>query len=377
MGVGVAARYDPEVDTVLDLGEGHPSGHGMFRLRLRTCGEHIVSAEPIVGFLHRGAEKLYEVRDYRQVILLADRHDWLASFGSELGVALAAESLLGLEVPERAVWLRTLFAELNRVLAHLTFLGTFPLHRDPLADLRPQREELYRLLEAATGNRVHAMANRVGGLAGDVPRGWLGEVRNLEAVLAPTFDLLRKRLASAEVVDTARGVGVLTAATAAAYGVTGPTARGGGLDLDLRRDDPYLGYGDLFAPGGPGRVVTRRDGDVLARLEVLLEQLEVSTALLGACVDRLRSLPPGPVGVRLPKVLRVPEGDVYCATENPPGTNGYFLVSRGEPTPFRLKLRSASFNNLAALSAVLPGNRVADLAAALASFFFVIGDVDK
>ena len=174
-----------------------------------------------------------------------------------------------------------------------------------------------------------------------------------------------------------RGVGVLSPETIAAYGVSGPIARAAGVDMDLRRDEPYLAYAELFADGGPGRVVTRTAGDCLARLEVLLEQVHVSLDLAEACLDRLRSLPQGPVNVKLPKVLKVPEGDLYTATENPLGFNGYYLVSRGEKTPWRLKLRSASFNNVAVLAEVLPGNLIADMVAILGSMFFVVGDVDK
>jgi len=169
----------------------------------------------------------------------------------------------------------------------------------------------------------------------------------------------------------------VTPETIAAYGVSGPIARAAGVDMDLRRDEPYLAYGELFADGGPGRVVTRTAGDCLARLEVLLEQVHVSLDLAEACLDRLRTLPQGPVNVKLPKVLKVPEGDLYTATENPLGFNGYYLVSRGEKTPWRLKLRSASFNNVAVLAEVLPGNLIADMVAILGSMFFVVGDVDK
>jgi NADH-quinone oxidoreductase subunit D len=174
-----------------------------------------------------------------------------------------------------------------------------------------------------------------------------------------------------------RGVGVLTPELIGAYGVSGPIARASGVDLDLRRDEPYLAYAELFGPGGPGRVVTRSAGDCLSRLEVLLEQVHVSLDLADACLDRLRTLPQGPVNVRLPKVLKVPEGDLYTATENPLGLNGYYLVSRGEKTPWRLKLRSASFNNIAVLAEVLPGNLIADMVAILGSMFFVVGDIDK
>jgi NADH-quinone oxidoreductase subunit D len=170
---------------------------------------------------------------------------------------------------------------------------------------------------------------------------------------------------------------VLDAKTVAAYGLSGPIARACGVDVDLRRDSPYLSYGELFAPGGPGRVVTRTEGDCLARLEVLLEQVHVSLDIAQACVERLEAMPAGPVNVKLPKVLKVPEGTDYFATENPLGFNGYYLVSRGEKTPWRMKLRSASFNNVQVLAELLPGNLLADMIAILGSMFFVVGDIDK
>jgi NADH-quinone oxidoreductase subunit D len=174
-----------------------------------------------------------------------------------------------------------------------------------------------------------------------------------------------------------RGVGVLSPELAEAYGVSGPIARASGLDFDLRRDEPYLGYDELFAPDGPGRVVTRTAGDSYARFHVLHDQVLVSLDLADACIERLRSLPPGPVSVRTPKVLKAPEGHTYCWTENPLGLNGYFLVSRGDKTPWRLKLRTASFNNIAVLPELVPGCVVADLIAVLGSMFFVVGDIDK
>ena len=159
--------------------------------------------------------------------------------------------------------------------------------------------------------------------------------------------------------------------------MSGPIARASGLDVDLRRDAPYLAYGELFGDKGPGRVVTRTAGDCLARLEVLIEQTHVALDLAEACLDRLVQLPQGPINVKLPKVLKVPEGEIYCATENPLGFNGYYLVSRGDKTPWRLKLRSASFNNVSVLSEMLPGQLIADMVAILGSMFFVVGDVDK
>ena len=368
-------------DMVLNIGPQHPATHGVLRLKLVVDGERIVSAEPIVGYMHRGAEKLFEVRDYRQIIVLANRHDWLSAFANELGVVLAAEHLLGMEVPPRAVWARTLLAELNRVLNHLMFLGSYPLELGAITPIFysfREREELQAVMEEVSGGRIHYMFNRVGGLKEDLPAGWLGRVTAAVAAVRGRLPDLENLLVGNEILRArTRGVGVLPAAVAASYGVSGPIARASGLGLDLRRDEPYLAYGELFGPGGPGRVVTRAEGDCLARFEVLLEQVHVSLDLVEACVERLRGLGRGPINVRLPKVLRVPEGSIYCWTENPLGLNGYYLVSRGDKTPWRLKLRSASFSNVQALSWLLPGNLIADMVAIIGSTFFVVGDVDK
>ncbi|HET7276556.1 MAG TPA: NADH-quinone oxidoreductase subunit D [Dermatophilaceae bacterium] len=379
--VGVGAGDLATADMVLNIGPQHPATHGVLRLRITVDGERIVSAEPIIGYMHRGAEKLFEVRDYRQIMVLANRHDWLSAFANELGVVLGVEAMLGMEVPERAVWARTLLAELNRVLNHLMFLGSYPLELGaitPIFYAFREREELQAVMEEASGGRMHYMFNRVGGLKEDLPAGWLGRSSSAVAAVRRRLPDLESLIMGNEILRArTRRVGVLDLATITAYGVSGPIARGSGLDVDLRRDQPYLAYGELFAEGGPGRVVTRSEGDCLARLEVLLEQVHVSLDLADACIERLGSLDRGPVNVKLPKVLRVPEGERYTATENPLGFNGYYLVSRGEKTPWRLKLRSASFNNVSVLAEVLPGNLIADMVAILGSMFFVVGDIDK
>jgi NADH-quinone oxidoreductase subunit D len=368
-------------DMVLNIGPQHPATHGVLRLKLTLDGERIVSCEPIVGYMHRGVEKLFEVRDYRQIIVLANRHDWLSAFSNELGVVLAVESMLGMEVPERAVWARMLLAELNRVLNHLMFLGSYPLELGaitPIFYAFREREELQTVMEEVSGGRMHYMFNRVGGLLHDLPAGWLGRVEaTIEDVRGRLPDLESMLVGNEIVHARTRGVGVLSAETVAAYGVSGPIARASGLDVDLRRDTPYLAYDQVFSSGGPGRVVTRTQGDSLARLEVLLEQVHVSLDIAQHCVGVLGSLPQGPINVKLPKVVRVPEGETYYATENPLGFNGYYLVSRGDKTPWRLKLRSASFNNVSVLSETLPGNLISDMVAILGSMFFVVGDIDK
>ncbi|WP_067181201.1 NADH-quinone oxidoreductase subunit D [Microtetraspora niveoalba] len=372
----VAPRELATEDMVLNIGPQHPSTHGVLRLRLTLDGERIIGAEPIIGYMHRGAEKLFEVRDYRQIIVLANRHDWLSAFANELGVVIAVERMLGMEVPQRAVWARTLLAELNRVLNHLMFLGSYPLELGaitPVFYAFNERETLQHVMEEISGGRMHYMFNRVGGLKEDLPLGWLDRAAAAVADVRRRLPDIEALIAGNEIfLARTVGVGALSPETIMQYGVSGPIARASGVDFDLRRDEPYLAYGEL-----PVRVVTRTAGDCHARFEVLLDQVKASLDLADACLERMRDLPPGPINQRLPKILKAPEGHTYAWTESPLGINGYYLVSRGEKTPWRLKLRSASFNNVQVLRELLPGNLVADMIAILGSMFFVVGDIDK
>ncbi|NDU76353.1 NADH-quinone oxidoreductase subunit D [Actinomadura sp. DSM 109109] len=376
VGIGAGAKELATEDMTLNIGPQHPSTHGVLRLKLTLDGERISAAEPIVGYMHRGAEKLFEVRDFRQIIVLANRHDWLSAFSSELGVVLAVERMLGMEVPPRAVWARTLLAELNRILNHLMFLGSYPLEVGaitPIFYAFREREVLQRVMEEVSGGRMHYMFNRVGGLKDELPAGWTARARTAVSEVRARMSDIDDLIMGNEIFRArTRGVGVLTQEQILQYGVSGPIARASGLDFDLRRDEPYLAYGDLDV-----RVVTRSEGDCLARFECLLDQVHASLDLADACLDHLAELPPGPINQRLPKVLKVPEGHTYAWTENPLGINGYYLVSRGEKTPWRMKLRSASFNNIQVLAELLPGTLVADMIAILGSMFFVVGDIDK
>jgi len=367
-------------DMVLNIGPQHPATHGVLRLALTLDGERIIRADPVIGYMHRGAEKLFEARDYRQIIVLANRHDWLSSFSNELGVVLAVERMLGMEVPVRAVWARTLLAELNRTLNHLMFLGSYPIELGaitPMFYAFREREELQEVMEEISGGRMHYMFNRVGGLKEDIPAGWPDRARRvIRLVRRRIRDDIDKLVRGNEIFRArTRGVGVLSPELAQAFGVSGPIARASGVDFDLRRDEPYLAYGEL--PDDVLRVVTRTDGDCLARFECLLDQVYVSLDIAEHCLDVMDDLPVGPINVRLPKVVKAPEGATYAWTENPLGINGYFLVSRGEKTPWRMKLRTASFNNVQVLAELLPGCLIGDMVSILGSMFFVVGDVDK
>ncbi len=330
--------------------------------------------------MHRGAEKLFEVRDYRQIIVLANRHDWLSAFSNELGVVLAVERMLGMEVPTRAVWLRTLLAELNRVLNHLMFMGSYPIELGaitPMFYAFRERETIQQVMEELSGGRMHYMFNRVGGLKEDIPAGWLDRTSAAIKAVRARVPQIEDLIFGNEIFQArTQNVGILSRELVDAYGVSGPIARASGVDFDLRRDEPYLAYQELL-DDGVMRVVTRTDGDAYARFACLLDQVQVSLDLAEACIERLRSLDRGPINVRLPKILKAPEGSTYAWTENPLGINGYYLVSRGEKTPWRMKLRTASFNNVAVLPEVLTGCVVADMVSILGSMFFVVGDVDK
>ncbi|MGQ0837239.1 NADH-quinone oxidoreductase subunit D [Actinokineospora sp.] len=374
--IGSGAAELATEDMVLNIGPQHPATHGVLRLRLRLDGERITDVEPIIGYMHRGAEKLFEVRDYRQIIMLANRHDWLSAFSNELGVVLAVERMLDIEVPVRAVWIRTLLAELNRVLNHLMFLGSYPIELGaitPIFYAFREREVLQQVMEEVSGGRMHYMFNRVGGLKDDLPAGWPVRARQAVAdVRRGTRDIDNLVRGNEIFHARTRGVGVLSVAQAAEYGVSGPIARACGLDFDLRRDEPYLAYGELDVP-----VVTRTGGDCLARFECLLDEVYTSLDLAERCLDRIVELPPGPICARTSKVVKAPPGHTYAWTENPLGVNGYYLVSRGEKTPWRLKLRSASFNNIQVLPELMRGTLLADMIAILGSMFFVVGDIDK
>lgn len=371
----------PTSTMTLNIGPQHPATHGVLRLKLTLDGERIMSAEPVIGYMHRGAEKLFEARDYRQIIMLANRHDWLSAFSNELGVVLGVEAMLGIEVPERATWLRTALAELNRILSHLMFAGSLGLELGaitPMFYAFGEREQIQHVLEELSGGRMHYMFNRVGGMKEDLPAGWLdrasGVVRKMRGRLSELEDIL---LGNEILMARTVGVGVISPDLVHQYGVSGPVARASGVDMDLRRDDPYLAYDEIFAADGPGKVITGTDGDGYARLTCLMKQIPVSLDIVDYCLDKLRSTERGPINVKLPKVLRVPEGHRYTWTENPLGFNGYYLVSRGDKTPWRLKLRSASFNNVQVFGEILPGHVISDMVSIMGSTFFVVGDVDR
>ena len=371
----------------LNLSGHHPSAHGLIRLHLDIEDNVIVGSTTDIGYMHRGAEKLLESRDYRQGLALSNRHDWLGAFCGELGYAMAVEAMLGLDVPERAQWLRTLVAELTRIISHLHFLDHFPVGAidntakadAPASALTPtysspgQRERAQQLLEALTGGRVHPMYAQIGGLREDVPAGWLDDMTSFVSAMRDQAANIAPYLNSETTRRRLSGLGIIDSELVSTHGGSGPIARAAGIDVDLRRDQPYAAYGELT---DVMRVVTAQDCDVLARLTVIREQVSVSVDLIEACIERLQILT-GPINVTLPKTLRAPEGIHYGWTETPLGIGGYLVASQGEKTPWRVKLRTPSFAHTAMLSEVLIGQSTADLAPIIGSLFLVTGDIDR
>jgi NADH-quinone oxidoreductase subunit D len=384
----------------LPLSVSHPAAHGGLSLALVLDGGVVCSAEPIVGRLHRGAEKLFESRDYRSALALANRHDWLGSIASEVGLATLIEQFLGIEVPPKARWLRTLVLEYTRIAHHLLWLTTtlqaLESDRVDLAHERADcelgradceliheavrvgksaRGRILDLVEGYTGARMHHMVTAIGGLRVDYGPLWLDEVAGSLAEAGSAARLLREAYARDDF--GLAGLAVIPNATARDFGASGPLARASGVGFDVRLDRPDDCYVQLRDCGALHRVVSS-DGDAKARFLLLTEQIDVSVACVQECVVRLAEFDPSAaLNVQLPRSIRLPEGQGYAETENPAGINGWYLVSRGGTHPYRLKLRTASFNNAQTLPVALTGTQIAQLPAALYSFFLVAGDTDK
>jgi NADH-quinone oxidoreductase subunit D len=361
-------------EMILNIGPQHPSTHGVLRVVLELDGEMIIRAEPVIGYMHRAAEKLAEYRDPRQVLVLMNRHDWLSAFNNELGWIIAVERMLGVEVPERAQWIRTMMAEWNRLLNHLMFTGSYPLElgaMTPMFYAFREREMIQDLMESATGARMHHSYVRVGGLKDDLPRGFLKESAEVLTWIRRKLRDFENLIMGNEIIHVrTKGIGVLPPEVATAYGCSGPIVQASGIPMDSRKDEPYEKYGEVEFDVPVGST-----GDCYDRLWVLIQRMWESCKIVEQCMDRL---PPGQhVSPKLPKKVKVPEGEIYVRTENPLGLMGYYVVGDGGDFPYRLKMRTASFSNVAMIPSILPGTLVPDLIAILGSVFFVVGDVDR
>jgi NADH-quinone oxidoreductase subunit D len=373
-------------DMTLNIGPQHPSTHGVLRLVATVNGERVSKVEPVIGYMHRGYEKLAEVRTYGQITALVNRIDWISGFANEVPFIVAAERLMGVEAPERAQYLRVILSELFRISNHLIFLCSFPSELGaptPLMYAMRERERLMDLIEGVTGGRFHPNFNRIGGVrpaAGggakqrtvsqDLPAGFIaGTRRALTAVRGVCDDLEGLVLGNEIVQRRTIGVGVLPGERAIEFGVSGPNLRASGVAFDLRKVDDYLPYHRFDFD-----VVVGQNGDAYDRCRVRLEEIRQAARIVEQALD---SLPAGPLQAKVPRVIKVPRGECYVRAENPKGEMGYHVVSGGGRRPYRVKIRSASFSNLSVLPWLLEGCLIPDIIAILGSLDFVLGDVDR
>ena len=376
-GQAADARLNVELETegmTLNIGPQHPATHGTLRIVARLDGEQVIQAEPVMGYMHRGYEKLTEVRTYPQVTTLINRIDWLGSFANEVPFILAAEQLMEIEAPPRAQWIRTILFELSRVANISLFLGDMGVQ---LGALTPvfyafrDREFVLNQIEAVTGGRFHPNFDRIGGLKDDLPAGWIDETREVLAKMRTFCDELEDLLMGNEIFEVrTRGIGIVPADVGLSYGLSGANIRASGVDWDIRRDNPCgLAYDQL-----DWQVWTHPDGDSFARYWVRLQEVREATKLIEQLFD---GLPSGPIMAKVPRIIKVPAGEAYVETENPLGAMGYYIVSKGDLVPFRVKIRSASFSNLSIAPWLLKGVYVPDIITILASLYFILGDIDR
>jgi NADH-quinone oxidoreductase subunit D len=372
------ARINVEIETedgmVLNMGPQHPATHGTLRLVARLDGEQVVSADVICGYMHRGYEKLSEVRTYPQVTTLINRIDWLGSFANEVPFILAAEHLMEVEAPPRAQWIRTVLFEMSRIANLTLFVGDLALQlgaQTPAFYAFRDREHVLNQIEAVTGGRFHPNFNRIGGLKDDLPKGWIEDTKTAMKAVRRFCDEMETLVYGNEIFQArTRGIGVIPGHTALEYGLSGANLRGSGVDWDLRRDaNPGLPYDQV-----DWKVFTHPDGDSFSRSWVRLQEIREATSIVDQLLD---SLPAGAVMAKVPRIIKVPEGEAYVATENPLGQMGYYVVSKGDIGPFRVKIRTASFNNISILPWLLRGVYVPDIIAILASLYFILGDIDR
>jgi NADH-quinone oxidoreductase subunit D len=383
---------------VLNMGPQHPSTHGVLRLEIELDGETIVSVRPEIGYLHTGIEKEFEVKTYQQGVTLTDRIDYLAPLSNNLCYCLAAERLLGLEIPEMAQWMRVLLVELTRLNSHLVWLGTHAIDIGAMSVFLycfREREEILRIFEMFSGQRMMTSYIRIGGLALAPPRGWEQRVKSFIDVFPSRVDEYEELLTNNRIwIARTRGVGFLSVEDMLDLGVTGPLLRAAGVRTDARKDDPYSSY-DKF----DFEIPIRTENDVYARYQVRVEEMRQSARIIK---QALEGMPAGPYAADAPGIVlpdrekmktqmealiyhfkivtegfRVPAGEVYQVIESPRGELGYYMVSDGAPHPYRVHVRGPSFGNLQATPKMVEGTLIADVIASIGSMDFVLGDTDR
>jgi NADH-quinone oxidoreductase subunit D len=383
---------------ILNMGPQHPSTHGVLRVLLEIDGENVVRLMPDIGYLHTGIEKTCEAKFYQQVVPLTDRIDYLCPMTNNLCYALAVEKLLGLDIPPRAQWLRVMMNELTRINSHLVWLGTHAMDIGAMTVFLycfREREDILRLFEAASGQRMMTSYFRIGGVALEPPLGFFERVREFADRFPSKVDEYEGLLTSNPIWSMrTKGIATISAADALALGAGGPTLRGSGIDFDLRRDMPYSGYENFNF-----KVPVGQDGDVFTRYLLRVQEMRESISIVK---QALEGLPSGPIKANAPKVVlpdrekmktemealiyhfkiitegfAVPEGEVYQAVESPRGEMGYYVVSDGSAKPYRVHMRSACLANLQTLPTMCEGRLIADVVAAIGSIDIVLGEIDR
>jgi NADH-quinone oxidoreductase subunit D len=373
-------------DMTLNIGPQHPSTHGVLRLVAQVDGERTRDVQPVIGYMHRGYEKISEVRTYPQITALINRIDWVSGYANEVPFIVAAERLMEVEVPERAQYIRLILTEMARISSHLVFNASYPLElgaATPLFFALRDRERVLDLLESVTGGRFHPNFNRIGGvkpalgsgsatrkMIQDLPKTFLPETRDAMDKVLASCDEIEDLVAGNEIIlARTKGIGIIPPDVAAAYGLSGPNLRASGVRFDLRKVSDYLPY-DKFSFDIPVGTA----GDCWDRWYVRLAEIRQSARIIQQAVD---GIPSGPLQAKVPKIIKVPKGETYVRAENPKGEMGYYLVSDGGQGPYRLKIRSASFSNISILPWILEGTLIPDIIAIMGSLDFVLGDVDR
>ncbi|NOY89961.1 MAG: NADH-quinone oxidoreductase subunit D [Deltaproteobacteria bacterium] len=378
--------YDPEADLmVLNMGPQHPSTHGVFRLKLHLDGETIVRAVPYVGYLHRGVEKLLEELTFVQATPIVDKNDYVSPMTNEQAINMAFEALLGIEVPRRARYMRTLFAEMQRIASHLLWLSTFGIDMGGalgggttlFMHCFREREWILDLFELVTGARFHYNTHTIGGNRHDIPAGWAKQVHTTLDLIASRIDeYLELSTTNSIFVARTRGVGILPKELALELGITGPILRASGVDHDLRRDAPFHAYDEIEV-----KVQTEPDGDCLSRALVRVREMKESIRLSKLLVD---GIPEGPIcgarPIKNPTQFKAKEGQAYVALETPRGELGTYVIGGGKnkaASPYRLKIRPPSLHALSALPYLLPGHSISDTVVILGSLDPIMGEADR
>ncbi|MGD0956101.1 MAG: NADH dehydrogenase (quinone) subunit D [Candidatus Acidiferrales bacterium] len=391
-----AGRAQP---MVLNMGPQHPSTHGVLRVILELDGETVLSAKPVIGYLHTGIEKSCESKTYSQCITLTDRIDYLAPLSNNLGFCLAAEKLLGLEVPKRAQYIRVLLTELTRITSHLVWLGTHAIDLGAMSVFLysfREREEIMKIYEYVSGQRMMTSYFRIGGLALEPPPDWLDRVRRVVESMPGHVDEYEDLLTQNRIwLARTRGVGILSAADAIAMGLSGPLLRASGVPYDIRKVFPYSSYDEFdFA------VQTQTAGDCYARYQVRVAEIRESLKIVRQAMDKIPS--EGPFRAEAPGIIppsreemktsiegliyhfkiftegfAPPPGEVYQAIESPRGELGVFMASDGSAKPYRVKFRAPSFVNLQSLPMLCVGRLIADVVTCIGTTDIVLGEVDR